>query len=149
MTDTGTTAQHAVAIPADVKDNSPHTVLVGWRNARPEPLTEHDLTLARDTFGYTVYQWDDVNKSGDRVTLTRMDKGDRQQWLYETSYFTRVKCADCEHSYAQVYQQITVGDMLSEAVPRCDTHAGFFRRGLCDMPDVTLYESETLRIGQH
>lgn len=138
-----------VEIPADVKDNSGYTVVVRWRSTAPQDLTERDLALARDTFGYTVYQWDDINKAGDRVTLTRMDKDDRQVWLYETSYFTRVACADCEVRWAVVYQQITVDGLLSEAVPRCGTHADFFIRGLRGLSDVTLHESEPLNIGKH
>jgi hypothetical protein len=147
MTDTRV---QTVEIPADVKDNNSLTVRVQWRGSVPEELTEQDLVTARWTFGYIVDQWDDVDRKGNRVTITRMDKRDgRNVWLYETSYFTRVKCAECAPRWAQVYQVVTIEGVSSDPVPRCGEHADVFRRATRGTPGVVVTESEPLRIGQH
>ncbi len=148
MTDT----QVKVEIPADVKDNSPRTVRVRWRDTRQisQHTLEDDLYWAREVFGFTVHQWEDVDREQQPVTLTRIvnERGCTRE-LYETSYFTRVPCAECEYSYASVYQTIVDEDgEVIGPVPRCDTHAHIFRK-LTQREGVTLYESERLRIGQH
>lgn len=156
MTDTIT-----VEIPANVKDNSPRTVRVQWRSSVADELTEQDLRLAREVFGYTVYVWDDVDRDGNRVTLTRMDKADgRNVWMYETSYFTRVACHMGEWcpSYATYYvRQDDPREPVEEAQPYCDTHTAEIigqplnlreHSYITEDGDLILL-SERLRIGQH
>lgn len=140
-----------VEIPADVKDNSTHTVQVRWRDTIAAELDKWDIEQAVTTFGYTVHRWDDVDRDGNRVTITRMDRADgRNVWLYETSYFTRVPCVTCDTSWASVYQTITnpAGESAGP-VARCDMHAEDFRRAIRGVDTITLHESERLRIGQH
>lgn len=140
-----------VEIPADVKDNSPHSIRIQWRSVRdawPDEIDSGKRSLS--TFGYTLYEWDDVDADGIRVTMHRFvsQTGDTVD-LFATYYYTRVACADCRHSYAEYYQRITTDTDTSEAVPRCGTHADMFRRSLRGVFGVTLHESEYLRIGQH
>lgn len=141
----------AVEIPADVKDNNHHTVRFQWRGVVDETLTAQDLVRARTTFGYVVDQWEDVDKQGQRVTLTRMDKRDgKNVWFYGTYHFTRVACTDCESSYAQVYLSVTDSDGVTHpAAPFCDTHADVVRKITRHQRGYSIAESEPLRIGQH
>lgn len=132
-------------------DNNTHTVQVRWRDTIPvTPGTLEDDKQYADIFGYTWYEWDDIDRDDRRVTLTRVvARGGHTVELYETSYFTRVKCADCEYSYADRYQVVTTPDATSQPVARCSEHAHRFRRSTFDLPGVTVHDSAYLRIGQH
>ena len=140
-----------VEIPTDVKDNSSHTVRFQWRGVVTEELTDHDLKLARTTYGYTVYRWDDEAPDGQRVTLTRMDDAEgRNVWFYGTYYYTRVACTDCEHRYAQSYIAVTDWDGVTHpAAPFCGTHGDVVKRITDKQRGHSWHESEPLRIGQH
>lgn len=140
-----------VEIPADVKDNSTHSIRIQWRSTRD--ASPHEVGSGRRhlaTFGYTLYEWDDTDRDGTRVTLHRfVNREGHTVDLFATYYFTRTACAECEYSYASVYQVIQTEDGMSDAVPRCDEHADRFRRAIAGEPGVILHESERLRIGEH
>ena len=126
-----------VEIPADVRDNSPHTVRFQWRGVVTEKLTDRDLELARTTFKYTVYQWDDVAPDGQRVTLTRMDDAEGHNvWFYGTYHFTRVACAEGEGcgSYATRYVSVTENGKTSGARPVCNMHLSHLRKMVRSYP---------------
>jgi hypothetical protein len=137
-----------VEIPADVKDNSPHTVRVQWRNvrdAKPDEVESGRRYL--NTFGYTLYEWDDVDRDGTRVTLHRfVNREGRTVDLYATYYFTRVAChtGDWCYSYASHYILLLKdGEPTTDGpLPYCEDHQRFH-------PSLTVRRSERLVIGQH
>lgn len=142
----------SVEIPADIKDNSPHTVRIQWRNVRDAEPTE--LSSARTfapSFGYTIYEWEDTDKDGTRVTLFRvMNKEGLTVDLFATYYFTRVACTYCDSSWAVVYLQVTDADGIPHpAAPFCGTHADVVRAITRHSPGYSVAQSEYLRIGQH
>lgn len=152
---TGTQAP-VVKIPADIKDNSTHIVRIQWRSTRaahPDEIESGRRCLA--TFDYTLYEWDDVDRTGARVTLHRfVNREGFTVDLFATYYCTRVKCADCEWSWSSVFQVVrSIGPGSthedSVAVPRCDYHADVMRRNCVGLASVQLLESEPLAIGQH
>lgn len=148
MTDTPT-----VEIPADVKDNNTRTVRVQWRSVRDENPGELESAYKwAPTFGYTVYRWDDTDKDGKRVTLSRFVNRDEQTvYLFATYYFTRVACGrgDWCYSYATYYTVVVDADgKASDTVPYCDEHVHQMRRNIADLP-LNLHLSEPLIIGQH
>lgn len=146
----------AVGIPEIDRDNSEKITDYAFRR----DLSGHEWAhgyMAREkallwsvTHKYDVYTWQDENPDGQRCRFDMLVSRDTGQvvHLFHTEYFTRVACAECEYSYASVYQVINTEDGMSEAVPRCDEHADRFRR-LCASEGVTIYESERLLIGQH
>lgn len=141
-----------VKIPADVLHNSPHTVRIVSNGTRA--LFGDELNNTRQNtqlFGYTMYEWDETSKDGDRITLTWFaDSAGRAVWLYETTYYTRVKCEQCEYHWASVYQMITTtSDIVTVPVARCDEDAREFRRSMGHEPHATLHESERLNPGRH
>lgn len=140
-----------VEIPADVKDNSMHTVRVQWRgvrDARPDEVESGRRYL--DTFGYTLYEWDDVDRDGTRVTLHRFVNRDGQTVdLYATYYYTRVKCDRCDHSYASRFVKQVGEGWEAGPYPLCDNDLYMARRVNSREPSVTLLVSEPLIIGQH
>lgn len=152
---TGTQAP-TVKIPADIKDNSTYVVRIQWRGTRaaqPDEIESGRWYLA--TFGYTLYEWDDVDRTGARVTLHRFVNHEGQTVdLFATYYCTRVKCADCELYWSSVFQVVrSIGPggthEDSVAVPRCDYHADVMRRNCAGLASIRLLESEPLTIGQH
>jgi hypothetical protein len=147
MTDTLT-----VEIPADVKDNSRTAVRVQWRSVRPVKLVEieQDKGYAH-LYGYTVHEWDDEDRDGNRVTLTRfINRSGITVNLYATYYFTRVACTDCEHSYATRYIAVTDADGDTHpAAPFCDEHGHVVKRITDRQPGWSWAESAELSIGQH
>ncbi len=153
MTDTLT-----VEIPADVKDNSETVTDYAFMRHR-SPSKGAISPQGRDrqnrinreylSHMYTYYAWSDVNPNGQRCRFDMwVDEAGQVVNLFHTEYWTRGACAECEHSYASVYQVITTEDGDSLSVPRCEEHADRFRR-LCRTEGVTLHESERLLIGQH
>lgn len=142
---------HTVEIPADVKDNNTHTVRVQWTSTRP--ALPDEIELGRKylrSFGRRVYEWDDVDRAGNRVTLTRFVRQDGQTIdLFETSYFTRVAClSDCA-GYAQRYASVTDQDgVVTIASPYCGDCMISLRKSARGS-GMTLNLSEPLRIGQH
>lgn len=148
--------QDIVEIPADVRDNSPRVVRVVSNGERLSegvtmsgPMLDH-YRAKTSLYSYTMHEWDDVNPAGHRVTYTWFaDRYGALVWVYETEYFTRVKCAECEHRYAQRYV-ITVGQdgRRSDPTPLCGTHVDVTRRAANRMGGTFLL-SEPLRIGQH
>lgn len=148
----------AVEIPADVKDNSQTVTDYAFARYRAPDRgvvspAQRDRTVKTATaylVGYTHYQWQDTNPDGQRCRFDMIvnHEGDAT-YLLHTEYFTRVACAECEHSYASTYQVISTEEGSSEAVPRCDDHGDRFRRSVVGEPGVTMHESERLRIGQH
>jgi hypothetical protein len=144
-----------VQVPDGIKDNNQHTLRIQWRSAVPEVLGKADLRRARETFGYTVYRWDDEDKDGTRVTMTRMDKDGRHVWLYATYYYTRVACKVCiDHqfkaqSYAEYYVLIVGKGMnTTEPFPICGLHLHDLRRSTAG-GELELHLSERLVTGQH
>lgn len=145
-----------VEIPADVRDNSETVTDYAHmshrapdKGVRTVHYRETDLILAH-TFGYTAYEWDDVNPDGQRCRFHMITKPDGTvRHLYHTEYFTRTACAECAYSYAVVFQVITTDEMASDPVPRCGEHADRFRHAVAGTPGLVLTESEPLRIGQH
>lgn len=141
-----------VEIPADVKDNSTHTVRVQWRNVRDAHSGEVESAIVHlDTFGYTMHQWDDEDRDGARVTLTRfVNRTGQTVDLYATYYFTRVACTDCEYSYASSYIAVTDADGVTHpAAPFCGTHGDVVKRITDRQPGYSWTESEYLIVGQH
>lgn len=147
------TATATVAIPDDVRDNSPATVEVRWRDARP--VTEDEFLIDKlyaAIFGYIVYEWETTDREGHRVTLTWFvgDHGEgRAVAAYETSYFTRVKCADCEYHWAQYYISVAAPHGDGKPFPQCGDHAAGVRSYQRRNPDAQVAFSEPLCIGQH
>lgn len=137
-----------VEIPADVKDNSPHTVRFQWRGVVDDTLNAYDLDLARNVFKYDVYIWEDTAPDGQRVTMTRMDKDGKNQWLYGTYHFTRVACKTGCAGYAQAYVMYDNGVGNPSVKPYCGDCLCTLRK-VAQHEGATLTESEPLRIGQH
>ncbi len=141
-----------VEIPADVKDNSPHSIRIQWRSVRdawPDEIDSGKRSLS--TFGYTLYEWDDVDADGIRVTMHRFvsQTGDTVD-LFATYYYTRVKCTDCEYSYATRYIAVTDSDGITHrAAPFCDEHGRVVKRITNQQAGFSWHESEPLLIGQH
>lgn len=140
-----------IEIPSDIKDNNTHTVRIQWRSvrdARPDEIETGKRYL--NTFGYTLHEWDDVDKHGTRVTLTRfMNREGRTVDLYATYYFTRVACATHDAHYAVHFASVTDEDGCTTiAAPYCDWCVTSLRRSARDT-GMTLNLSETMRIGQH
>ena len=147
------TTTDTVEIPADVRDNSRDVLRIQWRNTRR--ITEQGL---RDTirdaceiFGHAVYVWEDTDKDGNRVTLTRIvgRVTGLTFELFATYYYTRVACAECEYSWAQYYMTVTTPDGTSEPVARCGDHTRTFMNASRGIPGLTVNLSDPLRIGQH
>lgn len=140
-----------VEIPADVLHNSPHSIRIQWcgtRDAQPDEITSAKRHLK--TFGYTLYEWDDVDQDGTRVTLHRfVDRGGHTVDLFATYYYTRVKCADCEYHWAQYYVSVDVPHGDGSAFPQCGEHAADVRRYQRRNPDAQVAFSEPLNPGQH
>lgn len=143
----------AVEIPADVKDNSRDVLRIQWRNTRRISAWMLDTTIrdACEWLSYPVYVWEDTDRDGNRVTLTRIvSLGGYTVDLFATYYYTRVACVhDCS-GYAQRYV-ITVGAdgvTRSEPTPLCGWHLDSIRRSARRMGGIVL-ESEPLVIGQH
>jgi hypothetical protein len=141
-----------VAIPADVKDNSTHTVEIRWRDN--VPVSAESLDRDRqyaNIYGYTWHDWDDIDRDGRRVTLHRVvNKIGHTVALYETSYYTRVKCTDCDNYWAQHYIAVTDADGVTHpAAPFCGTHGDVVKKIADRTPGHTWTQSEPLRIGQH
>lgn len=146
-----------IEIPADVRDNNEAVtdyVYMGWR--RPDkgivtPQQRDAAIMWSDGHGYVRYQEYDTNPDGQRCRFDiLLNVAGEMVHFFHTEYFTRVACAECEYSYASVYQLLTeeIDDEILDAVPRCDHHADRFRR-LCAREGTELLESERLRIGQH
>lgn len=131
-------------------DNNTHTVQVRWRDTIPvTPGTLEDDKQYADIFGYTWYEWDDIDRDDRRVTLTRVvARGGHTVELYETSYFTRVPCDRCEHSWAERYIVTTGDGWTTDPVPLCGNDLAMARRATRH-DGTTLTESAPLRIGQH
>jgi hypothetical protein len=141
----------AVEIPADVKDNNTTSIRVQWRSTRPVERDEIETGRKyRALFGYGLYEWDDVDRDGKRVTLHRFVNKDGQTVdLYATYYFTRVACTDCVYSYATSYIAVTDADGVTHpATPLCDWHGSAVRR-MAERSGYTWSQSEPLEIGQH
>jgi hypothetical protein len=156
-------ATFLVEIPADVRDNSATVTDYAFmrhlspdRGVRTPSGRDYELKVVREHLGhmYEVFAWSDVNPDGQRCRfdmVVRKDSG-TVAYLFHTEYFTRTACAEGHycHSYASVYQVIATGDAEpGPAVPRCDEHAGWFRRACTGEPGLVLMESERLLIGQH
>jgi len=148
-------APPVVEIPADVKDNSEAVTEYAFMSHRaPDkgkrtPVDRDNTIIDHGLFGYVWHEWRDVNPDGQRCRFDMFVREDGTvTHLLHTEYFTRTACAECEYSYAGVYQVIQTEDGMSDAVPRCDQHADRFRRALTGEA-VTLHESEPLLIGQH
>lgn len=149
-----------VPIPDAVKDNNTHTVRVVSNGTRAE---EGGVTAAqqladytgrfKETFGYVVYTWDDVNAQGDRVTLHRLLRDGNTAWLYETSYFTRVDCARCAYHWAQAYVAVEQDGQMTDPEPLCGDHIRMTESRITYAREagieLTMYLSEWLRIGKH
>ncbi len=147
-----TSTSHTVEIPADVRDNSTHSIRIQWRSnrdARPDEIESGRRYLK--TFGYTLYEWEDADKDGTRVTLHRfVNREGHTVDLFATYYYTRVACTDCDSSYASVYLQVTDSHGITHpAAPFCGTHADVVRAITRRQLGYSLTESEPLRIGQH
>jgi hypothetical protein len=146
-----------VGVPANVKNNNLLTVQVRWRDTIRDELSKYDIKTAEDVFGYTVRQWDDVDKSGRECRLTSMlHKDGRAVWLYATYFFTRVGCKPCKdfraQSYASRYVLVETPESdpaTNEPFPICDTHLDGLRRSLRGSAETTIRVSELLIIGQH
>jgi hypothetical protein len=135
-----------------VMDNSTLTVRVQWYNTRNVATDELESAFKwAPTFRYTAHQWDDTDKDGIRVTLSRfIDRRGQSVDLFATYYFTRVPCIDCETSWAAFYTTITDDENgVPSIAPRCGTHTADFVREYHDTPGFTVTLSEPLRIGQH
>lgn len=146
------TETRTVEIPADVKGNSTHTIRVQWggtRDARPDEVESGKRFL--DLFGYTLYEWDDIDQTGTRVTLHRFVNREGQTVdLFATYHFTRVKCTDCEHHWATSYLQVTDRDgNVHPAAPFCDYHGEAVKKTSERLRGQSIAESERLHIGQH
>jgi len=141
-----------VEIPADVKDNSTHSIRIQWRgtrDAQPDEIESGRRYLA--TFGYTLYEWDDTDAAGTRVTLHRFVNREGQTVdLFATYYFTRVPCILHDADYADFYASVTDGETgeTTTVAPYCDECMIQMRRSSRDNGD-TVNESERLVIGQH
>lgn len=142
-------------VPEGILGNDKHTVRIQWRGTAPETLGRNDVKRARELFGYTVWQWEDTDRSGTPCLLTRMDKGDRQLWLYATYSFTRVACKVCVERKLKLqpyaaYYVLIVGKGMNTTEPFaiCETHLDEMRRTIKGS-ELTLHLSESLRIGQH
>lgn len=150
------TTTDTVEIPADVRDNSPHTVRVTSRDTRArEGVNSAADQLASDLrnaalFSYTTHQWDDVDRDRNRVTYTWFaDTAGRMVWVFETAYFTRTACLTHDGRYAVCYASITDQDGVTTiASPVCGGCLSDLRRSARDS-GMTLNLSEPLRIGQH
>lgn len=154
-----------IEIPADVRDNSETVTDYAFMRDRAQSNYPYHTVKARDGeikrvdlfphLRFTHYTWTDTNPDEQRCRFDMIvDPDGMVVNLFHTEYFTRVACAECEYSYASVYQLITTGETDDEgvsnlAVPRCDHHADRFRRACFGVPGVVLYESERLRIGQY
>lgn len=146
-----------VEIPTDVKDNNTHSIRIQWRgtrDAKPDEIESGRRYLA--TFGYALYEWEDVDKNGTRVTLHRfVNREGHTVDLFATYYFTRVACGRGEWcaSYATNYAVITEDGQASDPEPLCDTHLGMeYRRAARAEREeikIDITVSEPLRIGQH
>lgn len=141
-----------VEIPADVLDNTPRTVQVRWRDTLD--IDAEQLARTRKyayLFGYTWASWDDFDRNGERVTLHRVtDRDGHTVELYETSYYTRVACTDCEYSWAVAFYQVTDADGITHpAAPFCGTHGDVVERIARREPGCSVARSAWLRIGQH
>jgi hypothetical protein len=135
-----------------IMDNNTHTVRVQWtttRDATPDEL-ESALKYA-PTFRYTVHQWDDTDRDGIRVTLSRfINRQGQTVDLFATYYFTRVPCVDCEFPWAEFYTTITDDESgVPSVAARCGAHTADFVREYHNTPGFTITLSEPLRIGQH
>lgn len=145
-----------VEIPADVRDNSETVTDYAFMRHR-SPDKGVRTPKQRDTdinnapfFGYRHFTWHDVNPDGQRCRFDMLvDEGGQVVDLFHTEYFTRVKCAECEYSYAQYYMTVTTPDGTSEPVARCGEHTRTFMNASRGIPGVTVTLSEPLRIGQH
>jgi hypothetical protein len=152
-----------VEIPADVRDNFETVTDYAFSRHLSTHLTpptfasrDRQIELA-DLFGYTHYQWFGTTQgtrhgwgAGQRYRVDLLVNRDGEVvYHFLTMYFTRVACAECEYSYASVYQVIATEEEISEAVPRCDFHADVFRRAVAGTPGLVLAESEHLISGQH
>jgi hypothetical protein len=145
-----------VEIPADVLDNTSRTVQVRWRDTLD--IDAEQLARTRKyayLFGYTWTSWDDFDRDGERVTLHRVtDQTGCTVELYETSYYTRVACTDCEYycaySWAEAFYQVTDADGIAHpAAPFCGTHGHAVERIASREPGYSVARSAWLRIGQH
>lgn len=140
-----------VEIPTDVKDNNTHSIRIQWRgtrDAKPDEIESGRRYLA--TFGYALYEWEDVDKNGTRVTLHRfVNREGHTVDLFATYYFTRVAClSDCA-GYAERYASITDQDGVTTiASPYCGECLYQLRRS-ASRSGMTLNLSEPLIIGQH
>ena len=140
-----------IEIPADVKDNSLRVVRIQWRgawDAHPDEIGTGKRYL--DTFGYTLHEWDDVDKDGTRVTLHRFaDREEHTVDLYATYRFTRVPCITHPETYARYYASVTDQDGVTTiASPYCGWCMTGVRNSATDA-GMTVNASEPLHIGQH
>ncbi len=136
-----------IEIPADVKDNSTHSIRIQWRSTRdaqPDEIESGRRYL--DVLGYTLYEWDDIDRTGTRVTLHRFVNCEGQTVdLFATYYFTRVACRYDDAHYAERF--VDEGDG-NGPIPMCGYHLYVSRRS-ARRDRRTIAESELLRIGQH
>lgn len=145
------TTTAAVEIPADVRDNNTHTIRIQWRNNRdayPDEIESARRYL--DTFGYTLYEWDDTDGDDRRVTLHRfVNRHGHTVDLFATYYFTRVACCTHDAHYAERYASVTdQGGVTTIAQPYCGECMYQLRRS-ARASGMTVNESEPLLIGQH
>lgn len=146
------TTTDTVEIPADVLGNSRDVLRIQWRNTKRITVQGLRDTIrdACEMFGHAVYVWEDTDRDGNRVTLTRIvgrESGHTFE-LLATYYFTRVPCAYCESSWAQRFYRYANDPEGTEPVPLCGTHGDATQHSARRNID-TLHMSEPLNIGQH
>lgn len=147
---------------APVRDNSTHSIRVQWRNTRDAAPGEIASAIEyAPAFGYTVYQWEDTDKDGTRVTLTRaVNSNGRTVDLYATYYFTRVPCTAYARSgghpytcpsWASAYIGLTLDtDGTEEVIAACGMHTRDVERAYIRDADWTIRRiGEPLLIGRH
>lgn len=149
--------------PATILDNSETVTdyaFMGHRRPNGgvvEPGYRDTTIRYAKTFGYTHYQWTDVNQgnsagggAGQRTRFDMLVKADGTvTHLFHTEYFTRVACATggfC-HSYASHYAVVVKdGKPTTDGpLPYCDEHLSMIEREA----ERSVARSERLFIGQH
>lgn len=154
-----------VEIPADVRDTSQTVTDYAYmghlshnKGMRSPAERDTDIRYA-DLYGYTRYQWYDVNQGHQdgrgpgqqrcRFDMLVKDDGTVTH-LFHTEYFTRVACPTHNTRYAACYASVTNHETGVTTLPRpyCDDCMKHLDRSARDS-GMTVNRSEPLIIGQH